>query len=857
MSTMERQCEKVKFNQHLSTLLTQKYRDSLNELDTYIRKDLGEIHAKTLGLCHAALDELRLIMSCGEMLVTDWSEEEWWIHVISSSDCASVQHKIVLHLNEFLDCIKVLKIAIAEARNDMAFVLSTIEHLELSETDVEEEFKEDNECMIRRVKAHKPSFFSKFLKAQHHIEGLASHLLNTRRSTDKDAVGHIPSIMHSDVDIDFSKFLGSGAFGTVFKCKFLGVPAAAKVFDGTDTQLVKAVEAEAKIFASLQHPNVVRFIGYAIKGTQHILVSELMSMDLFKYLKERGVSRGSPLSLLVAIDIMLQIGRAMAYLHQKKVMHRDLKSKNVLMDIVSNKNLALGRSSLHVKVTDFGLSKLQDRFTTLRVGSTPWMAPEVFGVDNMAYTNSADVYSFAMVFFEVLTGETPFADVQPTDIYQNIKKGDRPILPSKAGFPSYLSAFIERCWATRAEDRPKFPEICQMLVHCKGALLRHVHPSPLKCVNEHDAHKLSCALGLQKCLQESLKENLPIQVYSLIVLDAFHKQNLDVVEQYIGCADWIKLQLKVGKHIGNWIDHQADFEQAFELFSSAAEHDNPEALFRLGLCFELGLGTEQNHEEAVQCYQAAIKLEDATCAYVGLGCCYALGQGVPQNDKKANEMFQFAVEKQNKLENLLPCISEMLHCLSQIPNVGWAEEGYIGARINLKIKLEHHVKDPCGTPLLESIQYMLKHFSGTPDTIPEEEEGYKRAVCRLKLIGKYSGGKLLLDGPVGKKFLDHPVHPIFELGSNIEKETTGDNTFPKRTASPGSEHSNARRPPPTGLIFFVSFVVSCFAILVANYAPIAFLGTAMAIGSIVLALIKYRDWMKLPIIRTEEVEIEI
>jgi serine/threonine protein kinase len=119
--------------------------------------------------------------------------------------------------------------------------------------------------------------------------------------------------------------------------------------------LVKAVEAEVKIFANLQHPNVVRFIGYAIKGTQHILVSELMSMDLFKYLKEQGASRGSPLSLLVSTDIMLQIARAMDYLHQKKVMHRDLKSKNVLMDIVSNKNLALGRSSLHFKVTNFGL----------------------------------------------------------------------------------------------------------------------------------------------------------------------------------------------------------------------------------------------------------------------------------------------------------------------------------------------------------------------------------------------------------------------------------------------------------------------------------------------------------------------
>jgi serine/threonine protein kinase len=117
------------------------------------------------------------------------------------------------------------------------------------------------------------------------------------------------------------------------------------------------------------------------------------------------VSRGSTLSLLVAIDIMLQVARALDYLHQKKVMHRDLKSNNVLMDIVSNKNLALGCSSLHIKVTDFGLSKLQDRSTTLCVGSTPWMAPEVCGVDNMAYTNSADVYSFGMVFFEVLTGE--------------------------------------------------------------------------------------------------------------------------------------------------------------------------------------------------------------------------------------------------------------------------------------------------------------------------------------------------------------------------------------------------------------------------------------------------------------------
>ncbi len=159
---------------------------------------------------------------------------------------------------------------------------------------------------------------------------------------------------------------------------------------------------------------------------------------------------------------------------------------------------------------------------------------------------------------------------------------------------------------------------------------------------------------------------------------------------------------------------------------------------------------------------------------MGLGCCYALGHGVPQNHQKANEMFQLAVEKQNKLENLLPCISEMLHCLSQIPNVRWAEEGYIDdARIDLKIELKHHAKDPRGTPLLESIQYVLKHFSGTPDTVPEDEEGYKRAVCRLQLIAEYSFGRVLLDGPVGKTFVDHPVRPIFNLAVTLRRKQLG------------------------------------------------------------------------------------
>ncbi len=67
----------------------------------------------------------------------------------------------------------------------------------------------------------------------------------------------------------------------------------------------------------------------------------------------------------------------------------------------------------------------------------------------------------------------------------------------------------------------------------------------------------------------------------------------------------------------------------------------------------------------------------------------------------------------------------------------------------------------------------MKHFSGTPDTIPEDEEGYERAVCRLQLIGEYSGGRLLLDGPAGEKFLDHQFIPSWNLAVTLRRKQLG------------------------------------------------------------------------------------
>jgi serine/threonine protein kinase len=197
------------------------------------------------------------------------------------------------------------------------------------------------------------------------------------------------------VEISYQDSLGSGSFGTVFKCKFLGVVAAAKVWK-TNCINKEPAEKEASLFSKLQHPNVVQFIRYGVKESQPVIVSELMSTDLRRYLDEKkNAGEGRPLPLLVAMNILLQIAEAMTYLHENGVMHRDLKAKNVLINVVEGPDGQLSSSSVQVKLR-LGESKLKlhdSGYTTPMVGATLWRPPEVFEVEENRekYTKSADV----------------------------------------------------------------------------------------------------------------------------------------------------------------------------------------------------------------------------------------------------------------------------------------------------------------------------------------------------------------------------------------------------------------------------------------------------------------------------------
>jgi serine/threonine protein kinase len=168
----------------------------------------------------------------------------------------------------------------------------------------------------------------------------------------------------------------------------------------------------------------------------------------------------------------------MNYLHENGVMHRDLKANNVLINVVEGPDGQLSSSSVQVKLTDFGESKLKlhdSGYTTPMVGATRWRAPEVFAVEENRekYKKSADVYSFSMLCFEVLTGDVPFEHEYVSTLLGRILKGVRPKLPDVDYCPDYLSALIKKCWATNAVERPQFPVILQLLMDYKARVLKH------------------------------------------------------------------------------------------------------------------------------------------------------------------------------------------------------------------------------------------------------------------------------------------------------------------------------------------------------------------------------------------------
>jgi serine/threonine protein kinase len=190
--------------------------------------------------------------------------------------------------------------------------------------------------------------------------------------------------------------------------------------------------------------------------------------------------------MTAAVDLMLQVARGLKYLHSKRIVHRDVKSSNILVKTLTGiPELEYKGGYLSAKLADFGTSKTKissTRFSeqTSNVGTTLWMAPEVFSIDSgavvpglqlPAYPFKAEVYSFALVCYEILTGKRPFEGERMGELLKKRITIDRlrPELPEQC--PTRLASLIQRYREHDPRERPDFPEICRELRYIKGLLL--------------------------------------------------------------------------------------------------------------------------------------------------------------------------------------------------------------------------------------------------------------------------------------------------------------------------------------------------------------------------------------------------
>ncbi|KAG0582938.1 hypothetical protein KC19_3G096300 [Ceratodon purpureus] len=281
--------------------------------------------------------------------------------------------------------------------------------------------------------------------------------------------------------------LGTGSSATVFKAAWLGIPVAKKRFPiPEDPEFVKEVE----ILSKLSHPNVTSMFCYTKDKRSCSIIMELMDEDLDALIQRRLATDGDspPFTILEAVDIMLQVGEGVRYLHDMRIVHRDLKGKNIL--VKGARGTKQGAKYVHAKVTDFGLSKLKEtsvRYShqTFNTGTCRWMAPELINLYNVdgelvnktkrvkkveRYPFKCDVYSFGMLCYEILSGYVPFSTIGSSKtVKEKVLKGERPNLPNHC--PLELKALIEKCWNQEPSERPRFATICLELKILKCLLM--------------------------------------------------------------------------------------------------------------------------------------------------------------------------------------------------------------------------------------------------------------------------------------------------------------------------------------------------------------------------------------------------
>ncbi|GMN46751.1 hypothetical protein TIFTF001_015927 [Ficus carica] len=284
-------------------------------------------------------------------------------------------------------------------------------------------------------------------------------------------------------EIDLSKLdiryvVAQGTYGTVYRGTYDTQDVAVKVLDWGEDGLATTAETaamrasfrqEVAVWHKLDHPNVTKFVG-ASMGAADLKIPSKNPSDgygshpskaccvVVEYLPGGTLkqflirNRRKKLAFKVVIQIALDLSRGLSYLHSKKIVHRDVKTENMLLDAQRN-----------LKIADFGVARVEaqnPRDMTGETGTLGYMAPEV--LDGKPYNRRCDVYSFGICLWEIYCCDMPYPDLSFADISSAVVRQNlRPEIPRCC--PTSLANIMRKCWDGNADKRPEMDEVVRLL----------------------------------------------------------------------------------------------------------------------------------------------------------------------------------------------------------------------------------------------------------------------------------------------------------------------------------------------------------------------------------------------------------
>ncbi|XP_038976271.1 phytosulfokine receptor 1-like [Phoenix dactylifera] len=243
--------------------------------------------------------------------------------------------------------------------------------------------------------------------ANGNLESAASTLVLLFQNKDNKELS-IRDILKSTDNFDQANIVGCGGFGLVFKAVLPdGSKVAIKRLSGDYGQMEKEFQAEVQALSRAQHRNLVLLQGYCRIGSDRLLIYSYMEHGSLDYWLHERQDGGSMLDWEKRLQIAQGSARGLAYLHQScqpHILHRDIKSSNILLD-----------ENFEAHLADFGLARLilpcDTHVTTDLVGTLGYIPPE-YGQSSAA-TFKGDIYSFGVVLLELLTGKRPVDMCRP------------------------------------------------------------------------------------------------------------------------------------------------------------------------------------------------------------------------------------------------------------------------------------------------------------------------------------------------------------------------------------------------------------------------------------------------------------